>query len=370
MQQSNMPEFMKAQFTDAEKRMNMPLSELMAEKKAAYAAEGIADISEGQQKQRAELMAEKANMGEEKERQKHLRLAEFFAKWGTTPGPVLVAGMNALRESVPGIISDEKEAKKARREIDKSIADLDNATRLEKRGEVDAAMAIKLKAAEDMKALQAKFVDYQSRRESDASSAAASKYSADMQYASEKLRAQTSALDRAANRETAKDSKAFGQWQAAAKTEGDVLARIQREENDKQHMDDLKAVKLGKQTGMDEDNKFDETKVPAAVLSAMKEAQTRITEREKSWKERIRTASQNTDIAYSRVSVRPEVATKDYTKPTGNAAPAAAPNSGPISGDFQAPTAAHIAALKQNPRQAEAFDAKFGPGAANEYLGK
>jgi hypothetical protein len=70
---------------------------------------------------------------------------------------------------------------------------------------------------------------------------------------------------------------------------------------------------------MDEDNKFDETKVPAAVLSAMKEAQTRIAEREKSWKERIRTASQNTDIAYSRVSVRPEVATKDYTKPTGGA---------------------------------------------------
>ena len=370
MQQSNMPEFMKAQFADAERRMNMPLSELMAEKKAAYAAEGVADTAEGQQKQRAELMAEKANMGEEKERQKHLRLAEFFAKWGTTPGPVLVAGMNALRESVPGIISDEKEAKKARREIDKSIADLDNATRLEKRGEVDAAMAIKLKAAEDMKALQAKFVDYQSRRESDASSAAASKYSADMQYASEKLRAQTSALDRAANRETAKDSKAFGQWQAAAKTEGDVLARIQREENDKQHMDDLKAVKLGKQTGMDEDNKFDETKVPAAVLSAMKEAQTRIAEREKSWKERIRTASQNTDIAYSRVSVRPEVANKDYTKPTGNAAPAAAPNSGPVSGEFAAPTAAHITALQKNPEQAAAFDAKFGPGAANEYLGK
>jgi hypothetical protein len=369
-QAADIPAFMKADYADAERRANAPLSDFMAERRAAMQEAGVADTAEGQQKQRAELMAEKANMGEEKERQKHLRLAEFFAKWGSTPGPTLVAGMNALRESVPGIISDEKEQKKARREIDKSIADLDNATRLEKRGEVDAAMALKLKAAEDMKALQAKFVDYQSRRDSDAASAAASKYSADMQYASEKLRAQTSALDRAANRETAKDSKAFGQWQAAAKTEGDVLARIQREENDKQHMDDLKAVKLGKQTGMDEDNKFDETKVPAAVLSAMKEAQTRIAEREKSWKERIRTASQNTDIAYSRVSVRPEVATKDYTKPTGNAAPAAAPNSGPISGDFQAPTAAHITALKKNPEQAAAFDAKFGPGAANEYLGK
>jgi hypothetical protein len=319
MQQSNMPEFMKAQFADAEKRMNMPLSELMAEKKAAYAAEGIADQSEGQQKQRAEMMAEKANLGEEKERQKYLRAAEFFAKWGSTPGPVLVAGMNALRESVPGIISDEKEQKKARREIDKSIADLDNAVRLEKRGEVDAAMALKLKAAEDMKALQTKFVDYQSRRESDASSAATSKYSADMQFRSEQLRAQTSALDRAARLNTDKDNKVFGQWQAAAKTEGDTLARIQREESDKQHMADLAAVKLGMQTGTGEDNKFDRTKVPPAVLVNMEEAEKRIEQREKNWKQRIKTASDNTDLAYSRVQVKPETVTRDYTRPTGGA---------------------------------------------------
>ena len=371
MQQApDIPMFMKAQFADAEKRMNAPLSEFMAERKAAMQEAGVADVAEGQQKQRAELMAEKANMGEEKERQKYLRAAEFFAKWGSTPGPVLVAGMNALRESVPGIISDEKEQKKARREIDKSIADLDNATRLEKRGEVDAAMALKLKAAEDMKALQAKFVDYQSRRESDASSAATSKYTADMQFRSEQLRSQTSALDRAARRETDKDNKVFGQWQAAAKTEADVLGRIQREENDKQHMEDLKAVKLGLQTGTDEDNKFDETKVPPVALAAMKEAQKRIDQREKNWKERIRTASQNTDTAYSRVQVRPEVAGKDYTKPNAAPSATAASSEGPVSGEFSAPTAAHIAALKANPQQKASFDAKFGPGAANEYLGK
>jgi soluble cytochrome b562 len=313
----NIPDFMKAEYADTEKRMNAPLSTFMAERKAAMQEAGVADVSEGQRKQREELMAEKANMADEKERQKHLRLAEFFASWGSTPGPTLVAGMNALKQSVPGIISDEKEQKKARREIDKSIADLDNATRLEKRGEVDAAMALKLKAAEDMKALNIKFIDYQSRRESDASSSAASKYSADMQFRSEQLRSQTLALDRAARRDTDKDTKIFGQWQAASKTEADVLGRIQREENDKQHMADLSAVKLGKQTGMDEDNKFDETKVPPAVLSAMKEAQARIETREKNWKQRIKTAAENTDIAYNRIAIRPEVAARDYTRPTG-----------------------------------------------------
>jgi hypothetical protein len=218
-----------------------------------------------------------------------------------------------------------------------------------------------------MKALNIKFIDYQSRRESDASSSAASKYNADMQFRSEQLRSQTSALERAARRDTDKDTKIFGQWQAASKTEADVLGRIQREENDKQHMADLSAVKLGKQTGMDENNKFDETKVPSAVLSAMKEAQARIETREKNWKQRIKTAAENTDIAYNRIAVRPEVAARDYTK--SNAAPAAAP-AGPVSGEFSAPTAAHIAALQANPTQAAAFDAKFGPGAANEYLGK
>ena len=313
----NIPDFMKAEYADTEKRMNAPLSTFMAERKAAMQEAGVADVSEGQRKQREELMAEKANMADEKERQKHLRLAEFFASWGSTPGPTLVAGMNALKQSVPGIISDEKEQKRARREIDKSIADLDNATRLEKRGEVDAAMALKLKAAEDMKALNIKFIDYQSRRESDASSSAASKYSAHMQFRSEQLRSQTLALDRAARRDTDKDTKIFGQWQAASKTEADVLGRIQREENDKQHMADLSAVKLGKQTGMDEDNKFDETKVPPAVLSAMKEAQARIETREKNWKQRIKTAAENTDIAYNRIAIRPEVAARDYTRPTG-----------------------------------------------------
>ena len=225
-QAASIPEFMKAQYADTEKRMNAPLSDFMAERRAAMQEAGVADVSEGQQKQRAELMAEKANMADEKERQRHLRLAEFFASWGSTPGPTLVAGMNALKQAVPGIVSDEKEQKKARREIDKSIADLDNATRLEKRGEVDAAMALKLKAAEDMKALNVKFIDYQSRRESDASSFAASKYNADMQFRSEQLRAETSRLERAARRDTEADSKAFGQYQTAANQEQRLISKI------------------------------------------------------------------------------------------------------------------------------------------------
>lgn len=365
-QTATIPEFMKAEYAEAEKRKNAPLSEFMAERQAAMREAGVADTSEGQQRQRAELMAEKANMADEKERQRHLRLAEFFASWGSTPGPTLVAGMNALKQAVPGIISDDKEQKKARREIDKSIADLDNATRLEKRGEVDAAMALKLKAAEDMKALNLKFIDYQSRRESDASSFAASKYNADMQFRSEQLRANTARLDRAARRETDADSKAFGQYQTAANQEQRLISKIA--DQAKMFDKDYATIKTAEMSAAANDGKMNPALVPGYEAAKKK-----IADQEAIWTKQKEQAAADTDLAYKRVRINPEAA-KDYTKP--NAAPASAPaapapaTSGPISGEFSAPTAAHITALKKNHEQAEAFDAKFGPGAAKEYLGK
>ena len=355
----DIPDFMKAQYADTEKRMNAPLSDFMAERKAAMEAAGVADTSEGQQKQRAEMMAEKANMKDEKERQKYMRMAEFFASWGSTPGPTLVAGLNAMQKTVPNIISDEREQKKARREIDKSIADLDNATRLEKRGEVDAAMALKLKAAEDMKALNMKFVDYQSRRESDASSFAASKYNADMQLRGEEIRAATARLDRAARRETDADAKAFGQYQTAAGQEQRLISKIA--DQAKMFEKDYATIKTAEMNAGANDGKMNPALVPGYEAAKKK-----IADQEAIWTKQKQQAAADTDLAYKRVRINPEAA-KDYTKP--NAAPAAAP-SGPISGEFSAPTAAHISALKENPAQAAAFDAKFGPGAANEYLGK
>lgn len=364
LQQSpDIPAFMKAEYAEAERRKNAPLSEFMAERQAAMREAGVADASEGQQKLRAEMMAEKANLGEEKERQKYLRMAEFFASWGSTPGPVLVAGLNALQKTVPNIVADEKEQKKARREIDKSIADLDNATRLEKRGEVDAAMALKLKAAEDMKALNIKFIDYQSRRESDASSFAATKYNADMQFRSEQLRANTARLDRAARRETDADSKAFGQYQTAANQEQRLISKIA--DQAKMFEKDYATIKTAEMNAG-----ANEGKMNPALVSGYEAAKKRIADQEAIWTKQKEQAARDTDLAYKRVRVNPEAA-KDYAKPTSPAAaPAAAPSSGPISGEFSAPTAAHIAALQANPTQAAAFDAKFGPGAANEYLGK
>jgi len=127
----------------------VPVEDIIARNQAARKAAGIEAPGV---EQRARLMAERANAEDEAERTRNLRLAEFFASWGSTPGNTLTAGMLAFKNKVPDMISDQKEAKRIRMEIDKSLAALDEATRLEKVGNFDAATAEKNKAAEIAKA--------------------------------------------------------------------------------------------------------------------------------------------------------------------------------------------------------------------------
>ena len=102
-------------------------------------------------KERARLMAEKANAKEEATRQNWMRMAEFFATWGSTPGNSIAAGLTALKNKVPDFISDAKEQKKILKDIDASITGLDKAERLEKAGEFDKAAELKQKLSADLK---------------------------------------------------------------------------------------------------------------------------------------------------------------------------------------------------------------------------
>jgi hypothetical protein len=129
-----------------------------ADKQSALAGRDTAEFAKeikaqagpnvGAQEQRAKIMSERANMADEAQRQRHMRLAQFFAKWGSTAGPTLVAGMNALNEKLPDLLEDQKSFRKAKLELDKTIYDLDQATRLEDKGDLKEARALKEKAAE------------------------------------------------------------------------------------------------------------------------------------------------------------------------------------------------------------------------------
>jgi hypothetical protein len=206
-----------------------PLSAFVEEGKDALRAAGISPENTGMQEYRSRIMAERANMGDEAARQKNLRLAEFFASWGSTPGATLVAGMSALKKTIPTLIEDEKERKKALRESDKIIYELDQAERLEKKGLVSEASAKKEKIADraeklntevtrsaeakrkDEIAAQGHRADFEARNYATTSSAAANKYAADLRLQGDLAHSAASK----ANAEAAREGNNFNKAQTA-----------------------------------------------------------------------------------------------------------------------------------------------------------
>jgi hypothetical protein len=149
---------------------NKPVADIMAERQALRESMGVGKDT-AREAYRNEQMAERANLKDEAERQRSMRLAQFFASWGSTPGSTLAAGMIALQKSIPGVIDDAKDAKKAKRDADKIIFDLDNADRLEKMGRIDEATALKEKAADNAQKLNQNLLQYQTSIEGDKSRA-------------------------------------------------------------------------------------------------------------------------------------------------------------------------------------------------------
>jgi hypothetical protein len=114
---------------------------------------------------RKSIMEQKASAKDEAERLQSMRLAEFFSTWGSTPGPTLVAGMQAAQKTIPNLLKDKDDQKKAKAELDKIIYNLDRASRLEKAGDWEAAAKIK---TEQAKASQAWGENWMKAAEADA----------------------------------------------------------------------------------------------------------------------------------------------------------------------------------------------------------
>ena len=114
---------------------------------------------------RKSIMEEKANAPDEARRQMGLRLMEFGANWAGTPGPPLVAGMRALKDTLPGVMEDTKENKKIMKEIDKSIYMLEHATRLEEAGKLEKAAVEKEKASAKVLALKEPLVNFAMKKQ-------------------------------------------------------------------------------------------------------------------------------------------------------------------------------------------------------------
>lgn len=83
---------------------------------------------------------EELRMSEEDYRKsQHLRYAQMFARFGSTPGPVLKAALVSINEVVPDLLDDKAKANAVRREIKKAMFELDKSEYQEKKGNVDKA---------------------------------------------------------------------------------------------------------------------------------------------------------------------------------------------------------------------------------------
>jgi len=200
------------------------ISDFAEEVRAAKKAAGV-DVDSARQNLRAEEMGRKANLADEARRQKDMRLAEFFASWGSTPGPTLVAGMSALKKSIPDMIGDRREAKKLERESDKIIYEIDEAIRTEKLGDIDKATALKEKAATQAAELNKTIATYKAH----ADSSAAHMYGSQLSYLGHKETARATAANTAAiNAEKVEASK-FKTLAAAKENQREVEAMINKD---------------------------------------------------------------------------------------------------------------------------------------------
>ena len=265
--------------TQANRATEDVIKDIQAEQRAL----GV-DKSEARETYRAQQMAERANMKDEQERQKHLRLAEFFASWGSTPGPTLVAGMNALKQSIPNIVSDEKEAKKARKEADKIIFDIDEATRLEKLGLYDKATALKEKAAARAEDYNKYLLTLQASREANERAieaaniqAKSSKYTADTHAAATK--------NAAANTERRIDEVARNNFQTQALQTKRAVENLESQIA-KEAKDSMEYANAKRQVNITKISKEQRAK-----------AQETVDEYDRGWADRRRVAKEDNDLA-------------------------------------------------------------------------
>lgn len=102
-------------------------------------------------------------MTEETNEQRSLRRAQAWAIFGSTPGPMLKVGLQALNAYIDQEIEDDKARKKARNELNKAIYEVDHADYLIKAGQIEKADAAKSEAFKRVDSLNDKLAALRQR---------------------------------------------------------------------------------------------------------------------------------------------------------------------------------------------------------------
>jgi hypothetical protein len=107
------------------------------------------------------------NMAEETESDRAMRRAQAWAIFGSTPGPILKVGLQALQGYIDTEIEDNKQRKKMTNELNKSLFELDQADYLEKAGIAKGGMERREKAWGRIESINEKLATVNQRKKSD-----------------------------------------------------------------------------------------------------------------------------------------------------------------------------------------------------------
>jgi tetrahydromethanopterin S-methyltransferase subunit G len=139
--------------------------------------------------------------------------------------------MNALNEKLPEIITDEREYKKIKRDLDKTVYDLDQATRLEKQGLTKEAIAEKEKAADRGAHLWQNLASYQSHVKGAELTSEATRFAATESRKGHEATAAATRESTQAYRNSADQTKAYQQTLAAEEAVRRTREGIEREKS-------------------------------------------------------------------------------------------------------------------------------------------
>jgi hypothetical protein len=137
-------------------------AELIAEEKAKETAAGVKTDFIG--KLRTTYTKQLDAMAEEAEDQKYLRRAQAWAVFGSTPGPLLKVGLQAMAGYINDTMEDTKARKKAMNELNKAIYEVDHAEYLISAGRMEKANAAKADAFKRVDGLNDKLATLRQRQ--------------------------------------------------------------------------------------------------------------------------------------------------------------------------------------------------------------
>jgi hypothetical protein len=119
-------------------------ADFIEEQKAKEKAAGVKTDFIG--KLRATYTKQLDAMAEEADDQKYLRRAQAWAVFGSTPGPLLKVGLQAMSSYINDTMEDTKARKKAMNELNKAIYDVDHSEYLVNAGRMEKAESVKADA--------------------------------------------------------------------------------------------------------------------------------------------------------------------------------------------------------------------------------